>query len=181
MTVIPTAKAAGRATSRTVREQHAKMFDPLTGLPGWPLLIDRTHIALERAASHGFLVGVVVLDDVRRAGSASPDLTKFISLLRDAFCSDDTVARIEGCTFVIVINDVSDRDAVIATVQAVVASSRIACRVGVAFGASPRHAAELIDEALQDAAPPPPPPQSEAPAWWQGFGGPDSDALAPAG
>jgi GGDEF domain-containing protein len=165
--------------SQAVREQHAKMFDPLTGLPGWPLLIDRTHIALERAACHGSLVGVVVLDDVRRISPASPDLATFISLLRDAFHSDDTVARIEGCTFVIVINDVSDRKALAVTVQGVVAT-RITCRIGMAFGASPRNSAELIDEALRNAAPSAP-PQSPPSAWWQGFGGPEDGACSPAG
>jgi GGDEF domain-containing protein len=180
MTVtLPQAKETGRATSHAVREQYAKMFDALTGLPGWPLLIDRTHVALERAACHGSLVGVVVLDDVRRASSAGHDLTTFISLLRYAFYGDDTVARIEGCTFVVIINDVSDREAVATGVQEVVEGLGITCRIGIAFGASPRDSAELIDEALQDAAPSPPPPPPAAP-WWQGLDGSGGGALSPA-
>jgi hypothetical protein len=166
MTVtLPEGEATGHAASHAVREQYAKMFDRLTALPGWPLLIDRTHVALERAARHGSLVAVVVLEDVRRASSASPDFTTFISRLRDAFYGDDTVARIEGCTFVVVLNDVSDRDSVATVVQEVVVGSGITCRVGITFGVSPRDPAELIDEALQDAAPPPPPRTAEP--WWQ--------------
>ena len=175
---LPAAKETDRATSQAVREQHAKMFDPLTGLPGWPLLIDRTHIALQRAACHGSLVGVVVLDDVHRSSSASPDFTTFVSLLRDGFYGDDTVARIEGCTFVVVINDVTDREAVTAAVEAVVAHSHISCRIGITLGTFPRDAAELIDEALQDAAPPSA-PQLGTTAWWQGTGGPDNGAPSP--
>jgi GGDEF domain-containing protein len=162
----PAATGSGSATSHAVREQYAKMFDRLTALPGWPLLIDRTHIALERAARCGFLVAVVILKDVRRASSASADFTTFISLLRDGFYGDDTVARIDGCTFVVVLNDVSNRDAVATAVDGVVEGSGIICRIGIAFGASPSDPTELIDEALQDAAPPTP---TEAAPWWQGF------------
>ena len=159
------ATGSGSATSPAVREQYAKLFDRLTALPGWPLLIDRTHMALERAARRGFLVAVVVLGNVRRASYASPDFATFISLLRDGFYGDDTVARIDGCTFVIVLNDVSNREAVAIAVQGVVESAGITCRTGIAFGTSPVDPTELIDEALQDAAPPPP---TEAAPWWQG-------------
>jgi GGDEF domain-containing protein len=162
----PAATGSGSATSHAVREQYAKMFDRLTELPGWPLLIDRTHIALERAARRGFLVAVVVLQDVRRTSCASPDFATFISLLRDGFYGDDTIARIDGCTFVIVLNDVSNRGAVAVAVQGVVEGAGITCRTGIAFGASPVDPTELIDEALQDAAPLPP---TEAAPWWQGF------------
>jgi hypothetical protein len=164
---LPNPAATGSATSHAVREQYAKMFDRLTALPGWPLLIDRTHVALERAARCGLLVAVVVLQDVRRASSASPDFATFISLLRDGFYGDDTVARIDGCTFVVVLNDVTNRDAVATAVQGVVEGSGITCRTGIAFGASPSDPTVLIDEALQAAAPPPPRPLETAP-WWQG-------------
>lgn len=162
----PTATGNGSAMSHAAREQYAKLFDHLTTLPSWPLLIDRTHIALERAARNGLLVAVVVLNDVRRASSASPDFTTFISLLREAVYGDDTVARIDGSTFVVVLNDVFSRDAVATKVRELVDGCGITCRVGIAFDVSPRDPIELIDEALQDAAPPAPP--TEAAPWWQG-------------
>ena len=175
---LPDPAASGNATSHAVREQYAKMFDRLTALPGWPLLIDRTHVALERASRCGLLVAVVVLQDVRRASAASPDFATFISLLRDGFYGDDTVARIDGCTFVVVLNDVSNRDAVATAVQGVVEGAGITCRTGIAFGASPGDSTELIDEAIRDAAPPPPPPTEPSP-WWPGVAAVDV-ATAPA-
>jgi GGDEF domain-containing protein len=165
-----------------VREQYAKMFDGLTGLPGEALLLDRTHVALARAACHGCEVGVVVFDEVRRASSISPDLPTFVSRLRDAFFGDDTVARIGGCTFVVVINDVSDREALATSVHEIVDGSGITCRIGIVFGASPCDPGELIDEALEAAAPPPPPPLPQVSTpWWEGVDGPEGPALATAG
>jgi GGDEF domain-containing protein len=150
-----------------VRDQYTRMFDGLTALPGWALLIDRTHISLERARRHDLLVAVVVLSEVRRASSVSPNLASFVSFLRSSLYGDDTVSRIDGSTFVIVLNDVATHDTVAMTVQELINRSGILCRVGIAFGASPQNAAELIMEALDQATPPPPPPA--ATPWWEGF------------
>jgi GGDEF domain-containing protein len=158
----PAATPGNRAKPSAVREQYARMFDGVTGLPSWPLLIDRTHIALQRAARHDLVVAVVVLDDVRRGSSTSPDFSTFVSLLRDAVHTDDTVARIGGCTFVAVLNDVSNRDTVATTTGEIVAGFGVTCRVGIAFGAAPCDAAGLIDEAIRDAAPPPTPPAPQS-------------------
>jgi GGDEF domain-containing protein len=90
-----------------------------------------------------------------------------VSFLRSSLYGDDTVSRIDGSTFVIVLNDVATHDTVAMTVQELINRSGILCRVGIAFGASPQNAAELIMEALDQATPPPPPPA--ATPWWEGF------------
>lgn len=161
-TLTPETSVPDAVTPRRIHQQYTNLFDHATSLPTWPLLIDRTRMALERAARHDLLVGVVVLDDVRRRSSASPDFTTFVASLRAVVFADDTVARIDGRTFVVLLNDVANADAIAATTDEIVAGLGVTCQVGLAFGALPCDAEELINQARRDATPPPPPP---VPTW----------------
>jgi hypothetical protein len=154
------------ATPHTVHEQHVNLFDHATSFPGWPLLIDRTQMALARSARTGLRVAVIVFDDVRRRSSLSPDFTTCVSAFRDSVFADDTVARIDGRTFVFVLNDVVDADNLAATAQEMVEGLDISCHIGMAFGSLPCDPEELINRARQDAVPPPPAP---APRWQDQF------------
>jgi GGDEF domain-containing protein len=156
-TLVEENAAQGVTTPQAVHHQYAALFDRATLLPGWPLLIDRTRMALERAARSGLCVAVIVLEDVRRRSSASPDFTTFIASLRDGVFADDTVARIEGRTFVIVLNDVADPDVIAETAAKIVEDLDIVCHVGAASGVLPCDPEELINQAREDAIPPPPP------------------------
>jgi GGDEF domain-containing protein len=139
------------------------LFDHATGLPGWPLLIDRTQMALARAAQNDRRVAVMVFDDVRRGSSISADFTTCVDVLRNSVFADDTVARIGGRTFVIVLNDVQRAETLANTAHEMVEGLGISCQIGMAVGALPCEPGELIDEARRDAMPPPPPPP--APRW----------------
>jgi GGDEF domain-containing protein len=146
------------ATPRTVRQQYGNLFDHATSLPSWPLLIDRTRMALERAARNELRVAVIVFDDVRRRSSDSPDLATCVGALRDSVFADDTVARISGRTFVFVLNDVAREDTLADTAHEIAQGLGISCHIGLAFGALPCDPEELINRARQDALPQPPPP-----------------------
>lgn len=152
----------GMATPRVVHQQYMNLFDHATGLPAWPLLIDRTRMALARAARNELMVGVLVFDDVRRRSSASPDFHACVSAFRDSIFADDTVARIDGRTFVFVLNDVGNADALAGAAHEIVEALDIRCHIGMAFGAPPCDAEGLINQAREDAVPPPPPP---VPGW----------------
>jgi GGDEF domain-containing protein len=165
-TLTPETSVPDVSTPHRIHQQYTGLFDHATSLPTWPLLIDRTRMALERAARHDLLVGVIVLDDVRRRSSASPDFTTFVTSLRAAVFADDTVARIDGCSFVIVLNDVANADAVAGTTDEIVASLDVTCHVGLTFGALPCDPEELINRARRAALPPPPPP---VPTWEDRF------------
>jgi GGDEF domain-containing protein len=150
-------------TPDAVRRQHQSLFDHATALPGWPLLIDRTGMALARAARTGGTVAVVVLDDVRRRSAVSPDFTTCVAILRDSVRADETVARIGGRTFVLVLDDVVDAGAVTERVRDIVDGLDIHCQVGIALASRACDPEALVNRARQDALPPPPAPA--APGW----------------
>jgi GGDEF domain-containing protein len=149
-------------TPDAVHRQHQSLFDHATSLPGWPLLIDRTGMALARAARTGGTIAVVVLDDVRRRSAVSPDFTTCVAILRDSVRADETVARIGGRTFVLVLDDVGDSGAVTEGVRAIVEGLDIHCQVGIALASRACDPEALLNRARQDAVPPPAP---AAPGW----------------
>jgi len=134
------------------RRQYDGLFDGLTRLPGWVLLLDRTNIALARSRRRDLRVGLIIFDDVRGVATISPDFATFVSLLCKRVRSDDTVARIAGCTFAVVLNDISDRNMASRIAQRLIWDAAITCRLGIAFDEPTDDAAALIDRALQAAA-----------------------------
>ena len=145
---IPTA-VDGRVVARA---QYAGLFDPMTRLPGWVLLLDRTRVALSRAVRRGPLVAVIVMDDVRRSSPAGPDFATFVRRLPCAVRPDDTVARIGTRTFVVVLNDIDDAATVQRIAQRLVHGAGISCRLGIGIGHPPDEAEALLDRALREAA-----------------------------
>ena len=150
------------ATPSRIHLQYQSLFDHATGLPGWPVLIDRTQMALARAAQNDLRVAVIVFDDVRRQSSVNADFTTCVAALRNSVFADDTVARIGGRTFVLVLNDVQRAETLASTAHEMVEGLGISCRIGMALGAPPCDPEELINQARRDALPAPPPP---APRW----------------
>jgi hypothetical protein len=115
-------------------------------------------MAVARAVRTGAAAAVVVLDDVRRRSAVSPDFATCVAILRDSVLADETVARIGGRTFVLVLDDVPDRASVAARVREIVDGLDIHCQVGIALAAHPCDPEDLVNRARQDAVPPPPPP-----------------------
>jgi GGDEF domain-containing protein len=150
--------ATGHATSdgaapRGALSEYENLFDPMTHLPGRALLVDRIDVALARATRRGPFVAVVVLDEVRNSYEPSADFGAFVAHLRAGLRADDTIARIAGRTFVIVLNDISDQDAATRVVQRLLQSSGLMCNVGITFAAPPCDPQDLLGRALAEVDP----------------------------
>ena len=110
-------------TDITVRKQNETTLtqrathDPLTGLPNRTLLSDRLAHALSRAARNGGQVGILFCDlDGLRAvnnsfGHTAGDrlLITIAKRLRAVCRSSDTVARVSGDEFVVILEDAENR------------------------------------------------------------------------
>jgi diguanylate cyclase (GGDEF)-like protein len=94
---------------------HAANHDPLTGLPTRTLLRDRLDVAIERAKRSlaGVAVMIVDLDDFKRVndslGHQAGDtmLCEVAQRLRDCVRKSDTVARMGGDEFVVLLPDLT--------------------------------------------------------------------------
>jgi hypothetical protein len=131
--------------------QYHRMFDRQTGLPRWPLLLDRTSIALARANRCDRAVAVFVLQDPRGFDGTVPDFADLAQRLQSRLRPDDTVARAAHRTFVVVCNEIArDQDAA-AVARRLLQSSGLLCQLGVALGAPDDSAQSLIERALGEA------------------------------
>jgi diguanylate cyclase (GGDEF)-like protein len=153
-------KAAERAI------QHLALHDPTTGVPNRRLLIDRLEHALARARRQNSITGVLFCDIDRfkhindtyghRAGDTALQTAalRFESMLREG----DTVARVGGDEFVILLERLSDpTDATRLAERARIAINQpieidehelqITASVGVAVTSGPDHADALLRRA----------------------------------
>jgi GGDEF domain-containing protein len=171
-----TPRDAPDASIERATKQHHSLLDSLTTLPGPALLVDRTHVALARAGRSQRMVGIIVFDDVRRADGHSQDFIAFVELLRRSVRADDTVARLGGRRFVIVLNDITDADRPARVAQRLLQASGVQCRLGISLGRPPTVASQLLSNALREAtAPlgggasePEPEPDPDEPQWtWE--------------
>jgi GGDEF domain-containing protein len=132
--------------------QHQALFDRFTGLPGPALLLDRLEMALAHAQRVRCEVGVFFFADVHALGDHSPQL----QALARQFCAevrpDDTVARVCDRSFVVVCGDLDGDDAAASISQRLIEHASVLCRVGVALGASPEPALDLLARAAREAS-----------------------------
>lgn len=132
--------------------QFERMFDRETGLPRWPLLLDRTTIALARAHRVNRVVAVFVFDDPRTFDGELPDFRDLGQRLIGRIRPDDTVARVARRTLAAVCNDIRrDQDAA-AVAQRLLQSSGVIARLGVSLGVPGDTAESLLARALDQAA-----------------------------
>ncbi|HKX38507.1 MAG TPA: GGDEF domain-containing protein, partial [Burkholderiales bacterium] len=153
--------------------QSAAQTDPLTGLANRLLLDDRLRLALARSRRSGAHLAVLYLDIDRfkeandRFGHSVGDalLREFAARLRACLRATDTVARVGGDEFVVVLEDLAEpayAELVAAKIlEAMRAPMRLEDRelsvttsIGVAYGNGASDGAELLklaDGALYDA------------------------------
>lgn len=137
-----------------VRERalYDSLFDPLTRLPGWALLVDRTHMALAHALRMNRNIAVFVIDGPRPIDGRPFDVIEFAYELRSQVRTDDTVARIGPGTFVVVCNEVDEhgRNAS-AIAERFVSSLGVTCRLGAVLGEIGDAPERLLYRALEQA------------------------------
>jgi len=134
------------------RARYETLLDSLTGLPRWGLLIDRTAVALGRAARAGTEVAVFVLDDPHFADRPH-DVLAVARTLQDRIRPDDTLARIGDRRFAVVCNDIrADEDAA-QLARRLVWDSGLLCGLGVAIGNTDEAPEHVIARALLAAVP----------------------------
>ena len=151
------AHAVRRARS-TTRLRHAVSHDPLTGLPGRALLLERArrheHVALLALDLDGF--GAV--NDLRGHEVGDEILCDIAERLGTAVRPGDTVARSGADEFVVLLKDVRTSAEAVAVVDRVraafavpIAGARgahhLTASIGVAVGAGGRHADALLRDA----------------------------------
>jgi diguanylate cyclase (GGDEF)-like protein len=145
--------------------RHLALHDALTGLPNRPLLQDRLHKAIADASRQGHAVWVVFVDLDRfkhvndSLGHKAGDilLTTIAGRLQATLRENDTVARIGGDEFLLVLQDVPGQslttgtfkrilDAVAAPVALDGQSVVISCSIGAAAYPHDGMTAELLME-----------------------------------
>jgi diguanylate cyclase (GGDEF)-like protein/PAS domain S-box-containing protein len=153
--------------------QSAAQSDPLTGLANRRAFHDVLRMALARSRRSGNDVAVLYLDLDRfkqandRFGHAAGDrLLKHVSLrLRSCVRQSDTVARFGGDEFVVLLEDLRDREHAVAVVEKIIDEMRrplnlegfevsVTTSVGLAYahgGADGESLVKRADKALYDA------------------------------
>jgi GGDEF domain-containing protein len=152
MTDVPRVQGfASSAIPNDEREQYEALFDRVTGLPRWALLLDRTRVALARAQRVNRRVAVYVLDDVQTLSGSIPNIERFVAALRGKVRSDDTIARVADQTFVVMCNDLGrDQDAELVA-QRLVQNNDVMCRLGIALSSGGDDAPTLLTTAIKEA------------------------------
>jgi len=150
--------------------EHRALHDPLTGLPNRRLLVDRLEHALNRAHRHEGIAGVLFCDldhfkEINdRFGHAAGDraLEEVARRLEHSLRDGDTVARVGGDEFVIVLEDLADaNDAIMcaervrtALAAPILIEGRdipLACSIGVALSGGDDDRVEALLSHADDA------------------------------
>ncbi len=160
--------AASAANIVSWRATEQLLRDPLTGLAGRAIMLDRLRLGLRRARRKGLHAGVIFLDLDRfkvlndSLGHAAGDrvLVTASQRLREAVRANDTAVRFGGDEFVIVCEDLRDVDEAIVVAERLIAGLRepyvvdgqeivLTVSAGIAVGgrAEERSAEDLIRDA----------------------------------
>lgn len=118
--------------AQTLRAVRQALHDPLTGLPSRTLLLDRLEYALSRCQRDGSRVAVIFLDLDRfklindTLGHAAGDdmLIRVGGIIRRTIRASDTVGRIGGDEFAIVLEDVNAHYDVVIMVERILSGLR---------------------------------------------------------
>jgi GGDEF domain-containing protein len=130
---------------------YESLFDPETGLPGWVLLLDRTEVALTRATRNGTQVLVAVIHQPRVPSGRKADMGETADAIRSQLRRDDTIARVDPDTLVVVCNDLeADTDAA-QVARRFVAHARVTCDLGITLSGGHDDARSLLELVVRDA------------------------------
>jgi GGDEF domain-containing protein len=138
------------------KDQYRGLFDPLTGLPGWALLLDRTRVALARAARAQRYIAVLVIHRVAWPAGRNEDLRALATRFSACMRPDDTVARVADRTFVVVCSNIRDNGEVARIAQRLVQDAGIECVLAKVLATFEADAEAIIDRALHEATSPRP-------------------------
>ena len=160
--------AASAANIVSWRATEHLLRDPLTGLAGRAIMLDRLRLGLRRAQRRDLHAGVIFLDLDRfkvlndSLGHAAGDrvLVTASERLRDAVRANDTAVRFGGDEFVIVCEDLRDADEAVGVAERLITALRepyvvdgheivLTVSAGIAVGghADDRAAEDLIRDA----------------------------------
>jgi diguanylate cyclase (GGDEF)-like protein len=129
------------------RMRHMAQHDALTGLPNRALFYDRLSVAMEQAKRHRKIIAVMMLDLDKfklvndTLGHAVGDelLIAVAKRMSSAIRASDTVARIGGDEFMVLLNDISNEDSAIAVAEKILSVMEpvVETSVGVNLHATP--------------------------------------------
>jgi diguanylate cyclase (GGDEF)-like protein len=159
--------AVHRASKQASEMEHLALHDPMTSLPNRALLLERTDQALEQASTGGHDIALLILgldrfQDVNDTlGRAQGDavLREVASRLQRSVRTTDTVARVEGDRFGVLLTSLTNGADVAATAEKIVeelsrevhvasATLSVDATVGVACGpAHGTNAEQLLQRA----------------------------------
>jgi GGDEF domain-containing protein len=130
---------------------YESLFDAETRLPGWVLLLDRTTVALTRATRNGTQVLVAVIHRPRDQHGRRADMLETANAIRRQLRRDDTIARVDRDTLIVVCNDLeADTDAA-QVARRFVANTHLTCDIGIALSGGHDDARSLLDLVVRDA------------------------------
>lgn len=110
-------------------QRHAATHDALTGLPNRALFVDRLELALARSRRSGSLLAALYVDldgfkqinDVHGHAAGDKMLIWFGEALKESVRATDTVARLSGDEFAVVLEDVGTAAAARAVAEGILA------------------------------------------------------------
>lgn len=141
----------GQAIPVSAYRTYESLFDPGTHLPGWVLLLDRTTVALARAARNDKQVMVAVLSNPHDYQGARADMKATTTIIRAHLRRDDTLARIDERTLVVVCNDLqADADAA-KIARRLLSLARVQCDLGIVLSGGHDDPRSLLNLVLRDA------------------------------
>jgi GGDEF domain-containing protein len=133
------------------RARYEMLLDPLTGLPRWGLLLDRTAVALARARRSGSTVAIFVIEDPQFPNRPY-DVLAVTAAIQGRLRPDDTLARIGDRRFAVLCNDIrADEDAAMVAHRLILGTG-IVCGLGVALAGEQDPPDLVIARALSAAA-----------------------------
>jgi GGDEF domain-containing protein len=130
------------------RAQYAALFDPVTRLPGWALLVDRVNVALLRSQRLNRQVAVLVLRDIKASAGTSLALGDLAAKLHAALRPDDTIAQIGDRTLVAVCNDLSDDEQARRIAGRLLETSDVVCHLRITLSGRDHDAEVVLARAL---------------------------------
>src|SRR4051794_177485 len=134
------------------RARYETLFDSVTELPRWGLFLDRTAVALERAAYSGIGIAVFILDEPHLPNE-NRDIRRVVDRLRSRLRPGDTLARLGDERFAAMCCDVADDADAAMLARHLIYDSGLVCELGIALSKRGDVPETLVGRALMASAP----------------------------